>query len=232
MPWSDNPAPCSSLIRAAVVGARDTGRPMCLPVSDLILAIPSRVRSPIRSRSICANVATTWASNQPVKAQGRRYRCAGHIMRSREQIDAFVVELVRRRLALPDLQNLLPTADEPRMREIKEEINEHRAKILRAQRDYDDETIQGLDLKRIRDRENAAIDTLEVERKSLSRGSSANNVVATKNPVATFDAADLATRRSTIDLLCEVRLYPHPRGVKAFNMDSVGIQWRSATDSK
>ena len=87
------------------------------------------------------------------------------------------------------------------MREIKEEINEHRAKILRAQRDYDDEPIQGLDLKRIRDRENAAIDTLEVERKGLSRGSSANNVVATKNPVATFDAADLATRRSTIDLL-------------------------------
>ncbi|MCG2623003.1 hypothetical protein LVY72_13960 [Arthrobacter sp. I2-34] len=85
-----------------------------------------------------------------------------------EQTDEFIGAVVRRQLSLPDLRDLLPPADEPRLREIKEDINKHRARIHRAQRDYDDEFIEGLDPKRVRDRENAAIDTLEVERLRLS----------------------------------------------------------------
>jgi hypothetical protein len=163
---------------------------------------------------------------KPVKAHGQRYRCEGHVMRSREQIDDFVVETVRRRLRLPDLHDLLPSADEPRMREIKKEIDEHRARIHRAQRDYDSELIEGLDLKRIRDRENATIDTLEVERLRLTVADSANAVFGSPNPLGAFDAGDLGLRRSTIDGLCRVRLFPHPRGIKTFNSDSVSIVWR------
>ncbi|MGM0928824.1 MAG: recombinase family protein [Actinomycetota bacterium] len=164
--------------------------------------------------------------DKPVKAHGQRYRCAGHIVRSREQIDDVVVETVRRRLALPELNDLLPSADEPRLREIQEEINEHRGKIRRAQRDYDEELIEGFDLKRVRDRENAAIDTLEVERLRLSLGSSHTSVLGAPDPVVAFDTADLANRRRSIEILCEVRLYPHPRGVKEFNLDSVAVTWR------
>lgn len=161
-----------------------------------------------------------------VRGHGRSYRCAGHVMRSRAQIDDFVVEVIRRRLALPDLQNLLPTVDEPRLQEIRSEIDDHRSRIRRAQRDYDAEVIEGFDLKRIRGRENAAIDSLEVERRRLSTGAFANGVVDAQDPVAAFEAGDLGIRRSTIDTLCEVRLYPHPRGVRTFNPDSVGISWR------
>lgn len=119
---------------------------------------------------------------QPVKARGTRYRCEGHIKRSRQQIDDFVVEVVRRRLGLPDVQDLLPSADEPRLQEIKNEIDEHRARIQTAQRDYDSEVIEGFDLKRIRDRENAAIDTLEVDRLRLSLGMSRNSVLESRDP--------------------------------------------------
>lgn len=164
--------------------------------------------------------------DKPVKGHGQRYRCAGHVMRSREQIDDFVVEVVRRRLALPDLKDLLPSADEPRMKEIKVEIDEHRARIRRAQRDYDSELIEGFDLKRIRDRENAAIDTLEVDRLRLSLGMSHNTVLGDRDPVGAFDAGDLGVRRNTIDTLCEVHLFPHPRGVKTFNPDSLSVIWR------
>ena len=45
--------------------------------------------------------------DKQIKAHGQRYRCAGHIVRARGQVDAFVVEVIRRRLALPDLENLL-----------------------------------------------------------------------------------------------------------------------------
>lgn len=86
--------------------------------------------------------------------------------------------------------------------------------------------IEGLDLKRVRDRENAAIDTLEIDRLRLSLGRSAHGVVSAKDPVVTFDNGDLATRRSTIDVLCKVRLHPHPRGRKTFNPDTVTITWR------
>lgn len=74
---------------------------------------------------------------QKVHGHSTRYRCAGHVMRSREQVDAFVVEIIRRHLALPDLRDPLPSEDDDRMLEIKQEISTHRARITRAERDYD-----------------------------------------------------------------------------------------------
>ena len=113
-------------------------------------------------------------------------------MRSREQVDRFVLDTVRDRLAKPDLQNLLPANDEPRLKAIKNEISTQRGKVARAQRDYDDEVIEGKDLKRIRERADA----------------------------------DLGVQRDVIDILVEVRLYPHPRGVKEFNPATVAITLR------
>lgn len=90
---------------------------------------------------------------QRVRAHTSRYRCAGHVTRSREQIDAYVTAAIRARLARPDLADLLPNRNEPRLHEIKAEIGAHRAKITRAQRDYDAEVNEGRDLKRVRDHE-------------------------------------------------------------------------------
>jgi DNA invertase Pin-like site-specific DNA recombinase len=54
----------------------------------------------------------------PVKAHSARYRCPGHIMRSREQIDRFVLTAVRTRLGSRDLHDMLSSQDEPRVRAI------------------------------------------------------------------------------------------------------------------
>lgn len=167
---------------------------------------------------------------KPVKAHGQRYRCAGHILRTRSHIDDFVVEVIRRRLALPDLHDLLPGADEPRLKEIKSEIGVHRARIARAERDYDsddeDVRISARVLNRITDDREAKIRTLEAERAKLSSGAAMGRVFGAKDPVQAFDDGDLATRRSTIEVLCEVELHPHPRGKKGFNPESVTITWR------
>ncbi|MDE9364124.1 recombinase family protein [Luteipulveratus sp. YIM 133132] len=168
--------------------------------------------------------------DKPVKAHSQRYRCAGHVMRSREQIEKFVVEVVRRRLALPDLQDLLPRADEPRLREIKKEIDAHRARIARAERDYDsddeDVRISARVLNRITDEREAKIRALEEERAKLSSSQAVSGVIDSTDPVQAFDDGDLATRRSTIDALCVVRLHPHPRGRKTFDPDTVSVEWR------
>ena len=97
---------------------------------------------------------------------------------------------------------------------------------MRAQRDYDDENIEGRDLKRIREREEGALTILEAERILLAAGSSASLVLGAKDPVVVFEESDLGAQREVIDALCQVRLYPHPRGVKTFNEDTVQIRWR------
>lgn len=162
----------------------------------------------------------------PVRAHSQRYRCAGHIMRSREQIDMFVLTAVHARLARPDLADLLPCFDEPRIKEIKAEIGHHRAKIARTQQDYDDDAIEGRDLMRVREREELAIAALEAERVRLTASGMASVVLGAHDPAMTFDAADLGAQRTIISALCEVRLLPHPRGVKKFNSDTVQIAWR------
>lgn len=160
-----------------------------------------------------------------VKGHSTRYRCAGHVIRSREQIDAFVLETVRARLARPDLAQLLPATNDPRLAEIKTQIGKSRAKIRRAQRDYDAEVIEGHDLKRIRDHEQTVISALESERARITSTTAARRVLTGDDPAAAFDAADLATTRSVIEALCSVRLYPHPRGVKKFDPSTVSISW-------
>lgn len=161
-----------------------------------------------------------------VRSHSERYRCAGHVMRSRAQIDAFVIAAIRARLARPDLADLLPSRNEPRVNEIKSEIGTHRARVARAQRDYDAELIEGRDLKRIRDREESVINALEAERLRLTAGAAAGSVLSAKSPAEAFESADLGAKRSVVEALCTVRLLPHRRGVKTFNPESVLIDWR------
>lgn len=161
----------------------------------------------------------------PVKAHSARYRCAGHIVRSRELIDRFVRIAVLSRIGRPDLHDLILSQDEPRIRAIKEELGQHHAKIMRAQRDYDSELLEARDLKRVRDHEEATITVLEAERLRLGGSTSANGVLGDDDPVSAFKKADLGTQRGVIDALCEVRLLPHPRGKKAFNPETVQIIW-------
>ncbi|MDT3344255.1 recombinase family protein [Microbacterium aquilitoris] len=164
--------------------------------------------------------------DQRLRSHSGSYRCAGHITRSREQVDEFVTATIRARLARPVPADPLPSQDEPRLKEIKAEIGTHRARIARAQRDYDDAVIEGRDLKRVREHEEAAISTLNAERVRLSTNATAGVVLAAAHPVTASQAADLGAKRGVIESLCEVRLLPHRRGVKAFDPESVQISWR------
>lgn len=70
-------------------------------------------------------------------------------MQSKEQIENFVLAVVRERLGRPDLIGSIPSLDEPRLRAIKADIGFHQTKIKRAQSDYDNELIEGHDLSRV-----------------------------------------------------------------------------------
>lgn len=186
---------------------------------------PSRITNRVGTarRHLGSGLYLCGICDVPVKAHSQRYRCAGHIVRARHQVDDWVLRVVRARLALPDLADVLVSSDEPRLRAIDAQIEVHKGRILRAERDYTDEVIEALDLKRTRDRERALIADLDAERMALRAGSDLGTMFQAKDPVAAFNEANLMRQRRVISFLFDVRLHPHPRGRKTFDPATVAI---------
>ncbi|MFW0178324.1 recombinase family protein [Rothia sp. P7208] len=175
-----------------------------------------------------------------VTGASRGYRCAQHVernddgtvivpslMRSGVQVDEFVTALVAERLKQPDALRKEASTDQDAVASgIAAAISEQRARILRAQRDYDEEIIEGRDLKRIRDAAEARIAQLETERLLSGQAAGLAPVLGVDDPSEVFLNASLAVQRQVIDVLVTVTLLPQPRGKKGFNPDSVGIEWR------
>lgn len=207
-------------------------------VSDTLwLEVQRRLDDPARKsnrngtdrRHLGSGLYRCGVCGQRVKAHNTRYRCAGHVMRSRSQVDRYVLDVVHERLSRPDLANLLPTTDESEATQMQQEIERQRGRILRARADYSAELIDGLMFKEIKLEAEAKIDRLEAKRLSLSGSSTAFPVFAADDPVHAFSSADLATARAVIDTLCTVHLHPASRGRKVFDPESVEIQPRVAS---
>lgn len=158
-----------------------------------------------------------------VKAHGPRYRCAGHIMRVRELIDSLVLQFVERRLTQPDLADLLIQEDDKRVEAVLQEEQVQRDRIKRARADYKVELIDGELFAEIKQEAEQQIALLEAERITLTAGTAASDILLAPSPADAFNNADLAARRAVIDLLCEVRLFPAPRGRKTFDPTTVRI---------
>lgn len=164
--------------------------------------------------------------DEPIRGASRGYRCKhGHINRTGAPIDALVRKAVAARLREPDALRNVPATDSPRLAGLQAEIDEYRAKIARAERDYDDGLLEAADLKRNRDRSNEAIARLEAEIRALPRGAVHIPVLAVENPAQHFLDADLNTQRHTIEVLATVRLWPQPRGRKGFDPASVDVDF-------
>lgn len=164
--------------------------------------------------------------DEPIRGASRGYRCKhGHINRTGAPIDDLVRKAVAARLREPDALRNVPAVDSPRLAGLQAEIGEHRAKIARAERDYDDGLLEAADLKRNRDRSNEAIARLEAKIRSLPRGAVHIPVLAVENPAQHFLDADLNTQRQTIEVLATVRLWPQPRGRKGFDPASVDVDF-------
>lgn len=170
----------------------------------------------------------------------RGYRCAQHVqrddqsnvtvtslMRSGAEVEAFVLKVIAKRLKKPDALRMETVVDTASTSPgIAAAISEQRARILRAQRDYDEEIIAGCDLKCIRDAAEARIAQLETERLLSGQAAGLAPVLGADDPSEAFLNASLAVRRQVIDVLVTVTLLPQPRGKKGFNPDSVVIGWR------
>ena len=189
---------------------------------------PERItnRSGTERKHLGSGIFLCGECGRPVRSHSRAYRCAGHIMRGREQIDDYVLDAVGNRLLGKDLLSVLVKDESPRVKEIGQDIEEQRGRIKRAESDYDEELIEARDLKRIRDKAEAEIKKLEEERSKILAPSYLGDILDAPDPREAFMAADLARKRKVIDLLCEVTLHYHPSGKKGFDGSDVDIKWK------
>ena len=157
----------------------------------------------------------------------RGYTCPGHMVRSGPAIDDFVTEVISARLAMKDaVKKILTPVDSAQTKSIDASISDLRAKISRAQHDYDEEIIEGHDLKRVRDAAEARIQELEAQKMLKGRAGALLPILGVADPAAAFRDASLELRRQVIDVLASVTLRPQPRGRKGFDPASVEIVWK------
>lgn len=162
-----------------------------------------------------------------VTGASRGYRCAGHVMRSGAAVDEYVTLVIGKRLSRKDVKKrVLAPEGGPQTKGIDAAISEQRARILRAQSDYDAEIIEGRDLKRVRGAAEARIQELEAQKLLQGRGSTLAPILGVADPAKAFTEASLDVRRQVVDALATITLLPQPRGRKGFNPDSVVVDWK------
>lgn len=163
-----------------------------------------------------------------VTGAARGYRCAGHVMRTGSYIDDFVTRAIAKRLRKRDaIKCRRALEDSPAAQGIAAEISTQRARITRAQHDYDAELIEGADLKRIRDAATKRIVEIEAQRALAGSAGALAPILGAADPAQAFLDASLEVRRRAIDVLARVTLLPQPRGHRGFKPDSVVIEWRA-----
>ena len=118
------------------------------------------------------------------------------------------------------------TEDTPQTQGINAAISEQRARVLRAQRDYDEELIEARDLKRIRDAADARVGDLETQRLMRGRAGGLAPILGAADPAAAFREASLAVRREVIDTLAIATLRSQPRGRRGVDPASIEVVWR------
>lgn len=147
--------------------------------------------------------------------------------RSGNPIDSFVLEVVRGRLALSDLRDLLAKpVNESRMAELETERKELRHRIAATQADYDNDLIDGVRYKAKVAKIEHRLSEVQAEAAKLLGQSGPGSVLAAEDPVGAFDEADLAIQQRVIDSLAVVTLHPARRGSRTFDPNSVSLRWR------
>ncbi|WP_409074606.1 recombinase family protein [Micromonospora chalcea] len=219
----------------AVYQGQTTGKPGAWPalvepeVFDQVaarLADPRRVTNRMGTdrKHLGAGLFRCAVCDRPCSSfSGHRYRCPdAHVMRSRPQVDEFVITLVRARLARPDLGDLLPQVDNEEVARLNAEIGRLEGRVRRIEEDYDAELIDGRRYKVATEKASAELAAARAARARLTAPGAASGVLAADDPVAAFDAAPLMIRRAVIEALCVVRLASAPRGRKTFDPWTLG----------
>ena len=188
--------------------------------------VTNRTGSTVR-KHLGAGLYRCEVCGKPVITRARYYSCKeGHLNRSREVIDDYVRAVVVERLKRKDLNRRKKQLDPQAQDAFSQRIAEQRARIARAEHDYDAEIIEGADLARIRKAARAEIQRLEAERLASGTGVVLGYILGVESPAEAFLGASIAVQRTLINTLMTVTLKKAAQGRKGFDPDSVTIEWK------
>lgn len=156
-----------------------------------------------------------------------RYTCRDTCFyRSGRPVDDFVLAVIRGRLAMPDLRELLvKPADSSELATLAAERTELRHRLKAIESDYDEGLIDGRRYRTAREKVEARLDEVRRAEAKLVDATGPGSVLAAPDPVAAFDAAPLAVRQRVIDALATITLTKGKHGSRTFNPDTVEIAW-------
>lgn len=155
------------------------------------------------------------------------YRCPRcRFGRSHEMIDAYVEAVVVAALNQPHIAAELRQSQEGEQAAVfTEQIAAQRARIDRAQEDYDNGDIEARDLKRVRGKAEAEIERLEVARAKTISSRDTLAVFEADRPGDAFSRGDQMTKRAIIKTLATVTLHRGTQGKKGLDPSTVSIEW-------
>lgn len=157
------------------------------------------------------NVLRVSSPSSRRKHTTRAYVCKAHhhMSRSVERVDAVVIAAVEALLARDDA-DLRLLHDVTDLAPLRTQADAIRAKIARAQRDYDDELIDAADLRQVKLRRQGELDVVERKIAHSVRNARLARLAHSTDPVAAFRKAledgDLDTVQQVIDALLTVTL--------------------------
>lgn len=198
-----------------------------------VLASPERKtnRQGTDRRHLGTGLYRSGECGQPVRSHNGRYRCPNaHLMRSMAQVDAAVVAVVRARLAMKDLADLLPRADDEAPAAAQRAVDELRLRLTTIQSDYDDGLIDGSRFREATEKTTKRLNEATAQLMRLCATDPVARALGALDPVAAFDSATLGVRRTVLDTLLTVSLHRAPRGRKTFDPSTVTIAWHSGEE--
>ncbi|MGH3281733.1 MAG: recombinase family protein, partial [Trebonia sp.] len=152
------------------------------------------------------------------------YRCPhGCINRSAAAIDEAITKLIRARLSLPDVAQLVSKPQGKEVTDAADEVRRQRGRLTQVEADYDADLIDGKRYKEKRAKIEAELSTAEARLTRLAAGSEVAGVLTAPDAVAAFDGAPLGVRQAVIRFFMDVTLLPAPRGRKGFDPQTIQI---------
>jgi DNA invertase Pin-like site-specific DNA recombinase len=160
------------------------------------------------------------------------YRCArsteaaGHVSRRRDHLDAYITMLVVERLSRPDAADLLVDHDRPDVNELRAEAHALRARLDSSADEFSDGIVTAAQLRRITERVKAKLGAVEAKMAEAGRLSALGPLVGAKDVREAWNETDLPRQRAVIATLMEITAHSPGYGRKAFDPESVRIDWR------
>ena len=199
-----------------------------------ILADPARRKAGRPRRYLLTALATCGVCGAIVygvtERRGPLYYCQTrtHVARKAEPIDELVSAVIVARLSLPDARETLAHGeDKARVRALQTEARGVRVKLDGLAEAFAVGDIDRAQLRAGSARLTARAGTIETELGRLVGSGQLRDLASADDMAAAWGALDIDGQRAVIGLLCEVRIYPAGQGARAFDPETVQVEWRA-----